>query len=498
MTDAAPSSSSAATKGRRRGCLPRLLLFGALGFLVVVVGGITLLFFAEGKARKAWAAFKEASVSKGDSLDWREAIPAAVPSPLNFVEHPVFDDPEALENQLDPASLPGVSRRRSGEGDWRQGVSLSLQDVFELDEAGEETPDGGERLRAFLGERQAILSQLSEAMRRPGCRLLFEYETGGFLGEDPSRLVSVCSRAATLYQWRGLEALQRGVAHQVWMDWESIHHLGRHASQGPGLLYGLLSLGCLDLSLQLLWQGLKEQRFEDFQLERMEALLGELALDRNLERQLREERAGFVFLVEECLIGERPLPQAFRQSPQAQWETLQRWVPKAWLYRNLISYCELMDRFGLRLGEAGVDRLDPDALVGLEEALQERRFLGKTRVVDPRHVLSTMATPALERVVEVTLRSQVEVDLARIAIAAERFRLANERFPADLAELEGNEILGGKALPLDRVSGVSYHYRMEARENPVIYGVGLNGLDDGGAVETGSGAGDWVWRYSAE
>ena len=26
-----------------------------------------------------------------------------------------------------------------------------------------------------------------------------------------SRLVTVCSRAATLYQWRGLEALQRGL-----------------------------------------------------------------------------------------------------------------------------------------------------------------------------------------------------------------------------------------------------------------------------------------------
>jgi hypothetical protein len=95
-------------------------------------------------------------------------------------------------------------------------------------------------------------------------------------------------------------------------------------------------------------------------------------------------------------------------------------------------------------------------------------------------------------------RAQTSVDLARVACALERYRLANGQFPETLDALAPRFI---EKLPHDIINGQPLRYRRTDDGQFVLYSVGWNETDDGGNVElTKSGSldwqkGDWVWRY---
>jgi len=97
--------------------------------------------------------------------------------------------------------------------------------------------------------------------------------------------------------------------------------------------------------------------------------------------------------------------------------------------------------------------------------------------------------------------AQESVDLARVAIALERYRLAHGEHPESLDALAPQFIAN---LPHDIINGQPLHYRRTADGQFVLYSVGWNETDDGGVVAlTKAGnldnrKGDWVWKYPAK
>ena len=116
----------------------------------------------------------------------------------------------------------------------------------------------------------------------------------------------------------------------------------------------------------------------------------------------------------------------------------------------------------------------------------------------PYDFLSGMLLPALGRAAEKCAQSQSSVDLARVACALERYRLANGQFPDTLAALAPKFI---DSLPHDLINGQPLKYRRPDDGQFVLYSVGWNETDDGGTVgltKYGNpdwNKGDWVWRY---
>ena len=97
--------------------------------------------------------------------------------------------------------------------------------------------------------------------------------------------------------------------------------------------------------------------------------------------------------------------------------------------------------------------------------------------------------------------NQVRVDLARVACALERYRLAHGSYPETLDALAPQFIA---KVPHDIINGQPLHYRREANGQFILYSVGWNETDDGGQVVLTSGGsvdqknGDWVWQYPAK
>ena len=71
------------------------------------------------------------------------------------------------------------------------------------------------------------------------------------------------------------------------------------------------------------------------------------------------------------------------------------------------------------------------------------------------------------------------MDLARVAIALERYRLAHGEYPESLDALAPQFIA---KLPHDIINGQPLHYRRTADGQFVLYSVGWNETDDGGEV----------------
>lgn len=109
--------------------------------------------------------------------------------------------------------------------------------------------------------------------------------------------------------------------------------------------------------------------------------------------------------------------------------------------------------------------------------------------------------PAYDGVRFAMERSIGEQDGAVLAIAIERFKLANGRLPEALDELVPEFIA---QIPLDRVTGQPVKFVVKG-DDPLIYSVGTNGIDNGGVPASdkyygnampfnfgGSYEGDWV------
>ena len=109
-----------------------------------------------------------------------------------------------------------------------------------------------------------------------------------------------------------------------------------------------------------------------------------------------------------------------------------------------------------------------------------------------------MLLPALGAAAKKFAYSQSSVNLARVAIALERYRLAHGEYPETLDALAPQFIA---QVPHDIINGQPLHYHRTDDGQFVLYSVGWNETDDGGQIAyTRSGSvdrdkGDWVWQY---
>jgi nanoRNase/pAp phosphatase (c-di-AMP/oligoRNAs hydrolase) len=95
--------------------------------------------------------------------------------------------------------------------------------------------------------------------------------------------------------------------------------------------------------------------------------------------------------------------------------------------------------------------------------------------------------------------AQSSVDLARVACALERYRLAHNEFPESLDALSPQFI---KKVPHDIIGGQPLHYRRTSDGTFLLYSIGWNETDDGGIFVfreystyfVDDSKSDWVWK----
>jgi hypothetical protein len=243
--------------------------------------------------------------------------------------------------------------------------------------------------------------------------------------------------------------------------------------------------------MQPIWEGLADHKWSDEQFVALETELGKLDYLADYEFAMRGERAFAIASLEE----ERR-NHAIISATDSGYATnkLSFLTPSAFFYQNELTFARMHQQWILPLVDTNSRTVSPAALQHAENSVQ-----AGLKHYSPYKVQAQMVFPAIGNAVKRFAAIQASIDLARVACALERYRLAHGQYPETLDALAPQFI---EKVPHDIINGKPLHYRRTDGGRFLLYSVGWNETDDGGTVvflKNGSSVdrdkGDWVWQY---
>jgi hypothetical protein len=514
-----------------RRLLGRLLArrFLVLGCLITLVA----LFYAveNWHGRRAWQSFKQQREAQGERFEMASLMPPPVPPSQNFFETPLWSDLHFVRtnetvvwndtnwgNHVVFNAFGPEGRDSPSTGNWTKGQRVDLaawqsfyrgtNNLF----AGKSGPptnyfpiakepqspaaDVLLALSRFKENRQILV----ESATRPEARFWINYDAG------PAMLLPHLARLKSSVQYLALHAnaaLKAGDKETAVQDLKLLFKLIEAIRNEPLLISHLVRIAATQIALQPVWEGLADHQWSETDLSLIETELGRLDWLADFVTCMHGEQACNLWAVD-----------YIRKAGLSGWDQLNgsdhegttqgeiakflaraafQFIPAGWFDQNKISTCRFHEEHILPALDQQKHCVSPGVVKASHEAIEKRKF----SVYD---AFSTLLQPSYDRAIERFARAQASTDLARIACALERYRLANGQFPDDLSKLAPKFI---EKLPPDVIGGQPLKYRRSDDGNFVLYSVGWNESDDGGRVElTKQGGvdahkGDWVWRYTA-
>lgn len=502
--------------------------------LVASVATLVALFYVveNWRGKHAWAAYEKELTAEGVSLEFASIVPPPVPDDQNFAATPflapLFDfepgtqtwrDRAAATNRMqfartlpDPSSVQKHDWRLSAKTDWPAWATAFDKEAQKAagkrsDAARDKasSPSTTTRLQAVSAVLEAlkgydrVLAELRVASRRPQARFNVRYEEENCAGILLPHLAMMKSCVRILSLRAGAE-LALGQSGPALNDLDLAFYLADALRGEPLLISHLVRCALIGIIMQPVWDGLADRQWSDADLQSLGARFGKLDLLADGRRALRGEQLFGNRIVEYIRNHPQTLenigsPESGDALPPSGWvSTL---IPRGWFYQEQVNYNRCFHEFV----RPGVDlesrRVDPQVIGQNEKATEQWLVNGMPPLLAHR-VLAAMLVPAISQAQRKFAHAQTTVDMAVLACALERHRLANGRFPDSLAALAPKFI---EKPPYDLITGEPLKYRPEA-DGFVLYSVGWNIKDDGGTV-TMSGKstssidltqGDWVFR----
>lgn len=506
----------------------------------------------------AWKKVQQVAAAKGERFDLASIIPPPVPDAENFAMAPLFEglrkemDPEWRRAHVGPGGLTNENRfvltpyrTNSSEGALKIGGWLTAERTdlnswqrYYRDPNWDGLPDRTNGKAKVLGigappaapnpnatspvvnefptsvqpqspaadvllalsKYDPVMEELREAARRPRSRFPVRYEDS-FNALLPH--LGRMKRASQFLALRAVAELDASQTEQALADVKLSFRLIDSMRGEANLISHLVRVAQIHLAVQPVWEGLADHRWNDAQLAALEAELARFDFFPDYLTAMRGERVCSVEAVDYVrrtrdwgIFGENSGESGSGSVKRSSGTLLMHLIPSGWFDQSRA----LMGRLHLELFLTGVDQVartvSPTKVSQMGEAL-DKAFSHRT----PYNVLAAMLMPALTRAVEKFARGQTCADLARVACALERHRLAHGSYPEALDALTPQFIA---KLPHDVINGQPLKYRRTDDGQFVVYSVGWNEADDGGKVElTKKGGadwnrGDWVWRYPAK
>jgi len=296
----------------------------------------------------------------------------------------------------------------------------------------------------YLTDNQETLDLLREATAIEHCH--YDWKMAGVLTnlEHPRYGTFLVVAAARL-------SAHQGDAEAALAYIDDGLHLARSVRREPALVSHLVHIACTAASLRSLEQTLSATPLTDEQLVRVDLMLTEAGAACDFTHALVSERCYQI----DYIRNPSKMSGAGGSMPS---------IP-------ILGRIGLADMLDYMAASIEASELPLDQRVArfrrIGDELQDMGFL---------HVLAKTLAPALSRVAELDLRFQADIDMARTAVAIERFRLTNGALPRDLATLVPDYL---DQVPIDPFDGQPIRYR---RTEPGyrLYSVFEDGQDHDG------------------
>jgi hypothetical protein len=518
---------SFAAWARRPGNLRKALF--ALACLITLIA----LFYAEEDVRGNWAwnRFKRQQEAKGEKFDIVSLAPAKVPDDQNFAMTPIVASTYASMldkngHEILPRNTNVVDRLQLNlnhgdnwrdmptNGNWAKGTFDDLQawqTYFRAswtNRSGAVTNDfprtpepqtPAEDVLLALSKYDSAVEELRQASKLPYSRFPLEYDKdnpGAILLPHLARL----KQCSMFLQLRAIAELQAGQTEKAAADIKLALYLIDSVKSEPFFISHLVRIAILNISLQPIYEGLAEHKWSDAQLAALDSELAGFNFLTDYQRAIRGEAAGTTAMVD-YLRHRRKIGEYFDlfQSggqDHSGWNYLGYVAPSGWFRQNQLRLAEFYLQQCLPTVDTETRTFSPNAAKQAEANL-ETAMAHMTAYNFLVHVIFSPVKEWFTHADRKFAYGQESADLARVAIALERYRLAQGKFPESLDALAPQ--FAGK-IPNDITTGqpLKYHRSDSAF---VLYSIGWNEKDDGGNVAlTPQGSldwdnGDWVWTY---
>ena len=506
-------------------------------FVLACFATLIALFYAEEDWRgwHAWNKFKHEWEAKGEHFDFASVVPPPVPDDQNFAMTPVVASSylyilDKNGHRINPQKMNVVNQLGmtiygddwknwpTNHGYWAKGTKTDLNvwqryyrlvatktNLFPVP-AQPQSP--AEDVLMALSKYDSVIEELRAASRQPCSRFPLNYDN-----ESPAAILlphlATLQKCRQTLQLRSIAELQNGQPEKALADVKLALQLTDKIRTEPFLISHLVRIAMVQLMLQPVWEGLAEHKWSDAQLAELDSELakldflaayrlgmhGEMGCQGGEMDRLRrhpEEMRGLSGMSAGEEGGMNPLlPDKFAA----------RLIPAGWFYQNQFRCARMMVEYYIPAADVNQGTVSPTLARRGDAAL-----MAEIKTVSPFNVLEKLMLPALGNAVKKFAYAQASVDLARVAIALERYRLAHGEFPESLDALAPQFV---EKIPHDVIGGQPLHYRRDpsspgsgaASGQFVLYSIGWNETDDGGEVafkKDGSvdiSQGDWVWRY---
>lgn len=484
----------------------RLLRWGLIGLAGLATLAAILVTEENWRGKRDWENYKREAEARGERLEWTAFAPTNAPDDQNFFCAPIVT--EALTNPAVFNIYRGGSENwPTNGGNWQKGKLTDLTPWQCYFRKYNETAEGKTNAFPVPAQPQTpaadvllalscfnpALEELRQASLRPLARLRLNYDNGF---EDAGALMpglATEKRWVQFLQLRTIAELQADQGAAALEDVKLFLRLTDTLRNQPFLISHLVRIAMQAIALQPVYEGLAQHRWNDARLADLEAALGEKDYLADFQFSMRGERTCAIYTFEnERRTREMKSDSGGDGRNQIVTNSL-RWMPSAFFYQNELAFAQMYEQFVLPLADTTNRTVFVAACRTGEADYKEQAKHWSLYKIQAR-----MLFPAVGKAVVKFALIQSQVDLARVACALERFRLAHGNYPETLDALAPQFI---EQLPHDIINGQPLHYRRTEDGKFVLYSVGWNETDDGGKVSFTKGGrvdiekGDWVWRY---
>ena len=507
----------------RKGFIRRLMSWRSVLLLLAVFIALVELLLAEENWRGArdWRNYKLEMEAKGEHFDAARLIPPPVPDDQNFAMTPYFAPcfdlpPEILRQPIKyftnmvngypvqgttglvmrgtniPPALPNpMLRDHRFASSWYYGSAADLIGWAAAFQGSNsvipprkitDSVEAASIVLENLKPCEPTLAELLSASERPYCRFNIPYENWNN-PQVASAVLEHLDLIHHLYQTLTLHAeaeMVAGRTDQALADINVLFRIDDGLKDEPLLMSQWLRLSDTAIALQPVGEGLAEHRWSDAQLQVL---------------QERLQKTDLIASIVQAMHGERDIAANSRFD---QGEML----PSGWNRLEQLNVNRAFDDMVFPRIDLAAREINPSVNHLIDLVCKKFTDVTGFRAVYIQHsIFANMLLAAYSRVPQKTAFAQNEVDLAMLACALERYRLAEGHYPEQLDDLLPRYVT---VLPHDIINGQPLKYRRTDNGRFILYSIGWNEKDNGGVIAVDKEKhqdvlqGDWVWQYPEE
>ena len=489
--------------------------WAVLKFLLFALTLIILLYAEEDwRGARTWAATKAKWETHGETFDLAKFIPPPIPDDQNLAAIPLFKmepDPRYSDQTvLYPLTLlramyteHGPEIQLPSKGNWMKGelpnlpkINQAIAEEYAELVKGTPPPDPLAQFNAIY----PFLAELRDASAtRQQCRFDLNFATSPPAARSMG-LLTYQLRLSNLLTLHAILALDHKQPDVALADITTSYTLLSGVKRDPSFVGALVAVGINAVCGAAIYDGLALHAWNDTQLASLQRLLSQVDFLSVHQFAMRSEIAEDVLDID--YIKHRPHSEQYGYL-FGQSDTPPAWFldgvpqvwPRGWWDQNISRVVTMKFNY-LTLVDPLARRVYPSAVSDLEKHIS--KMSGRWDAGAPWNLLAIIMSTYLPSEPAKFAYGQTWIDEEQLAIALERYRLAQNAYPATLDALVPAFI---NALPHDLIKGEPYHYRLNADGTFLLYSVGWNQKDDGGkaglmAVNPkllDQTQGDWVW-----